>query len=722
MPPLERRQFLKLAAALGATLAVGCSPVRPSASGWRERRDLFPQGVASGDPDAHSVLLWTRRPYDDGRKQAKLLVEVAEDPAFTRVIATTVAPVLAQADWTCRVLVGELPPAGEYWYRFVDEEGNGSRIGRTMTAPAPDDPRPARFAFVSCQSLPEGAMNAYRKMIFEDERAAPDERLGFVLHLGDFIYEVVQYPEQVAKNGKRYDRTITFPVKRFANGRAVANNRFTVPGSLDDYRALYHGYLLDPDLQDARARWPFVCIWDNHEFSWMAWQSIMSFPGEAGTIPGQALKVAANQAWFEYQPARVTPPGRQIASFEAPQVVDTPVTEFDEAGLGLEPNNIAAIESLIAYRAMRWGRHIDLILTDQRSFRGVDHSNREELGPLFEGQPFPFFPELLSMQLDGAGAFAGGHPPEKLVFGAKSIPNFCAKESPQSMLGAKQKAWFLERLRGATATWKIWGTSLGTPDWRIDPQNLPPELGKWTDGYAVMANYDWGGVYHERGQIFDTVRDAGITGFAIVAGDRHSFWGGYAAKALPPYEYEPVGVTFVGGSISSPGAAEGNEYGQKKENNPLRSLYIAEPNGGKSQPTLNLTYRHGVRSALEYASSGDLAKAHAVSNPELAPHLKFVDVGGHGYATVRCYAEKMQTDFVCIPRPLTRAPGVDGGPLRYRVRHEVPLWRAGERPQMRQTVLEGDAGLAGEARVRDGSRAVAGRVSASGQKRTSGNA
>ena len=150
MPTLDRRQFLKLAAATGATLVWGCAPVRPSTSGWRERRELFPQGVASGDPDHHSVLLWTRRPYADGRERASLRVEVAEDAAFTRVIATASAPVLAQADWTCRVLVGDLPSAGEYWYRFVDDEGNGSRIGRTLTAPAPDDPRPARSACGRC--------------------------------------------------------------------------------------------------------------------------------------------------------------------------------------------------------------------------------------------------------------------------------------------------------------------------------------------------------------------------------------------------------------------------------------------------------------------------------------------------------------------------------------------------------------------------------------------
>jgi alkaline phosphatase D len=103
---------------------------------------------------------------------------------------------------------------------------------------------------------------------------------------------------------------------------------------------------------------------------------------------------------------------------------------------------------------------------------------------------------------------------------------------------------------------------------------------------------------------------------------------------------------------------------------------------------------HGVRSALEYASSGDLQKAHAVRNPDLAPHLAFVDMGGHGYATVRVDAATMVTEFVCIPRPIERSATPDGGPLRYRVRHEVSLWRAGERPRMRQTVVEGDPGLA----------------------------
>jgi alkaline phosphatase D len=111
------------------------------------------------------------------------------------------------------------------------------------------------------------------------------------------------------------------------------------------------------------------------------------------------------------------------------------------------------------------------------------------------------------------------------------------------------------------------------------------------------------------------------------------------------------------------------------------------------EPTMNLLQRHGVRSALEYAESGDLAKAHAVGNPELSPHLEFVDLGGHGYGVVSVDASRMVTDFVCIPRPIERAATPDGGPLRYRVRHEVSLWRAGESPQMRQSVVEGQPKL-----------------------------
>src|SRR4051794_30156035 len=314
---ISRRSFLKSAAAIGASLAwVG--PVHGSRVKWRERRDLYPQGVASGDPDPHSVILWTRRPFDEGTRHL-LTVEVAEDDAFKRVVANAKAPVSSVADWTTRVLIAGLKPAHTYWYRFTDSDGNGSRIGRTITAPAPDDARPVNFAFVSCQDINEGKLNAYRRMIYEDERAPAAEQLDFVLHLGDFIYEVVEYPDEVKT---RYDRTI-YEVARFADEHSHKVGNFHIPLTVDGYRAVYKGYLADPDLQDARARWPFVCIWDNHEFSWQGWQSIV----KAGKFeqPGQSVKVAANQAWFEYLPSRVAAPSKSLDHFGPPAVKNVPI-------------------------------------------------------------------------------------------------------------------------------------------------------------------------------------------------------------------------------------------------------------------------------------------------------------------------------------------------------------------------------------------------------------
>jgi alkaline phosphatase D len=103
--------------------------------------------------------------------------------------------------------------------------------------------------------------------------------------------------------------------------------------------------------------------------------------------------------------------------------------------------------------------------------------------------------------------------------------------------------------------------------------------------------------------------------------------------------------------------------------------------------------RHGVRSCFEYVKSFDRAKALALSNPDVAPHLKFVDIGGHGYAKVRLTGDEMRTEFVCIPRPVTRSERPDGGPLRYRVALTAALWKPGERPHLTAQVLEGDPGL-----------------------------
>ncbi len=689
MTHITRREFVTLAGSLGASLAFGGQPERSTRT-WVERRDLFAEGVASGDPDSNSVLLWTRASSGSG-DAVDLTVEVAEDPAFSRVVATASPRALRQADYTCRVLVANLQPNRTYWYRFMDAEGRGTRVGRTQTAPAPDAERRVRFAFVSCQNICEGVQSAYKRMIYEDEHAPADEQLAFVLHLGDFVYEVVDYPED-RPGGRRYDRRLRAAI-RFPDGERISATSH-VAASLADYRALYRAYLRDPDIQDARARWPFVVIWDNHEFSWMGWQSLRRFRGESR--PAQTLKVAANQAWFEYQPARITGPRpATVERFVAPEVHDAPITAFDDQGLGLEPNNLAAVRSLTAYRSLRWGRHLELLITDQYSYRAEEPTS----GPEARALASPDFPELVPEEaleiLDAGRTFDGGRAPDHIAFGGSTLPNFRKATPAQTLLGAEQKAWFIDALRRSDATWKVWGCSLGTLDWRADPQNVPATLARrWPGrGYASFGGGDFGSAYTERGEIYDAVRAAGVTGFVTVSGDRHSFWAGYASKSLPPKRFDPVGVAFITGSISSAGLVEAFEHNLAQDL-ALRSLYLVDSqNGGRPQPTVNMLLRHGVRSCLEYARTRDFAAARRVSNPDLAPHLSFVDMGGHGYATVRLAADAMECEFVCIPRPLERSERADGSAVLYRLVHRCRLWRKGERPLLEQRIIEGDPGL-----------------------------
>jgi alkaline phosphatase D len=177
----------------------------------------------------------------------------------------------------------------------------------------------------------------------------------------------------------------------------------------------------------------------------------------------------------------------------------------------------------------------------------------------------------------------------------------------------------------------------------------------------------------------------------VVSGDRHSFWAGLSAKALPPADFEPVGVAFITGSVSASGIVEAFEHRFPKDH-PLRALYLADIDG-RSEPTINLLLHHGVRACLEYQRSGNIEAARRASNPALSPHISFLDMGGHGYAVLRVAADKVECEFLCIPRPLVRSAQADGGPIRYRVLHTTRLWKDGERPRLAQRVLEGDPAL-----------------------------
>ena len=272
--------------------------------------------------------------------------------------------------------------------------------------------------------------------------------------------------------------------------------------------------------------------------------------------------------------------------------MDTPITKFDENGFGVEPNNVTAVGSLTGYRALRWGKNVELIITDQRSYRSQDPFDRAtDTMKFLDNKDFPdMWPDSVMEILDAGRSYNGGNAPAVIKYGDQQAENPSKNEPAQTILGAPQKKWFLERLKASQATWKVWGNTTATLDMRFDPQNLPAGLTKpWPgEGFATSPNGDHGAAYVERGEIYDFVAANKITGFATVAGDRHSFWAGYSAKTLPPKEFKPVGIAFVTGSISAPGMVEAFEHRFPKDH-PLRPLFVGQgPKDEKPQPTVKI--------------------------------------------------------------------------------------------------------------------------------------
>src|SRR4051812_25941536 len=124
---LSRRKFLQTSFVIGFALTTKKGWANKLATAATERRDLFPQGVASGDPTANSVILWTRRPPVKDNAAEKLIVEISSSSDFKKILAGGTAQISADSDWTCRFLAADLEPNREYWYRFIDEHGFASR-------------------------------------------------------------------------------------------------------------------------------------------------------------------------------------------------------------------------------------------------------------------------------------------------------------------------------------------------------------------------------------------------------------------------------------------------------------------------------------------------------------------------------------------------------------------------------------------------------------------
>jgi alkaline phosphatase D len=288
----SRRKFVRTFS-LG-TLAVSTIPLSACGSGDPADRGItFAHGVASGDPLADRVILWTRVTAS-GTADLDVVWEIAEDAGFTKTLAAGTVRTGAENDFTVKVDATGLAPSRNYWYRFNCETVQ-SPVGRTKTLPTGSVSR-VRFAVFSCSNYPAGYFNVYGD-------AATFDDIDVALHLGDYIYE--------------------YAAGGYASQNAATMNRVSQPANetitLSDYRLRYQQYRTDPDLQAVHARLPFIAVWDDHELSNDAWREGAENhdPATEGLWAGR--RQMAIRAYHEWMPIRVPDaarPDRIYRSFD----------------------------------------------------------------------------------------------------------------------------------------------------------------------------------------------------------------------------------------------------------------------------------------------------------------------------------------------------------------------------------------------------------------------
>jgi alkaline phosphatase D len=302
---VSRRTFIQTAAAGAAPWPIAFHARQTSQA---PAGRLFLHGVASGDPLADRVILWTRVTPPAARSATgpiDVRWRVASDERLTQVVASGTAQAVAARDFTVKVDAGNLRAGATYYYAF-DTGGEQSPIGRTKTLPGRGAAR-LRLAQVSCSNYPTGYFNVYRCLANR-----PD--LDAVLHLGDYIYE---YPP-----GQYSDPSLD---------RRVEPPRELV--ALTDYRARYSLYRRDIDLQEVHRLHPFIVVWDDHESANDAWSGGAQNHNR-GEGDWHQRQRDAYRAYLEWMPVR------------------------ESAGPGIR-----------LYRQFRLGDLADLIMLDTRGLR-----------------------------------------------------------------------------------------------------------------------------------------------------------------------------------------------------------------------------------------------------------------------------------------------------------------------------------------------------------------
>ncbi|MEM8724633.1 MAG: alkaline phosphatase D family protein [Pseudomonadota bacterium] len=264
---LTRRGLFSLA---GASAAIASAPAIARGFG-----NGFTHSVASGEPQASSVLLWTRYV---GEAETTLEWQVSETQDFARAVSEGQVKASPNRDWCAKAIANGLSPDRWYFFRFVAPDGTMSPVGRTRTLPQGPTEK-FRMAVFSCSNFGFGWFNSYAHAVEAND-------CDLALHLGDYIYEYGQdtYPGPAETNP----------------GRSL--NPATEIVALSDYRLRYATYRADPDLQRLHQVLPMIAVWDDHESTNDSWKDGAQNHQSETEGEWSARKSVAKRVYREWMP------------------------------------------------------------------------------------------------------------------------------------------------------------------------------------------------------------------------------------------------------------------------------------------------------------------------------------------------------------------------------------------------------------------------------------
>lgn len=328
---MKRRSFLAQGSGLLLTtvLTRPLPTAAPAVIVAANARPQLPCGVQCGDVTANRAIIWSR-----SDRPARLIVEYATTEALRQARRVVGPPATAASDFTARVDLAGLPAAQKIFYRVTFQDLANAKltsapvIGSFNTAP--DRRRDVSFVWggdVCGQGWginPDfGGMKIFEAM----RRRQPD----FFIHSGDTIYADNIIPAEVKLDDGTIWKNLTAPEKS------------KVAETLDEFRGNHRYNLRDENLRRFNAEVPTLAQWDDHE---------------------------VRNNWF---------PGQQLADDDRYAVKDVALLarRARQAFLDYLPLRLNRADPQQIYRGFNYGPLLDVLMLDERSYRGPNTPNRQ---------------------------------------------------------------------------------------------------------------------------------------------------------------------------------------------------------------------------------------------------------------------------------------------------------------------------------------------------------